>query len=168
MAHKNKPVLLFLGEYEEKSMKNWLKNGCWSRDGSVLVMMCLCMWHVSGVYACVVAAEFSSDSARTAWATYTQVQRLCRSDRSGHVWPHNRQTLDTTYTARQGSSCFLCHWICLMYLGRSNNKHKICTKLAEFTEASSTADTAGMSRHRLAPYTVHYLQTLLILAVSGS
>jgi len=33
----------------------------------------------------------------------------------------------------------------------------------EFTEASSTADTAGMSRHRLAPYTVHYLKTLLIL-----
>jgi len=24
--------------------------------------------------------------------------------------------------------------------------------LTEFTEASSTADTAGMSRHRLAPY----------------
>jgi len=38
----------------------------------------------------------------------------------------------------------------------------------EFTEASSTADTAGMNRHRLAPYTVHYLKTLQILVVSGS
>ena len=42
------------------------------------------------------------------------------------------------------------------------------TEFTEFTEASSIADTAGMSRHRLAPYTVHYLKTLLILAVSGS
>ena len=43
-----------------------------------------------------------------------------------------------------------------------------CPEFTEFTEASSTADTAGMSRHRLAPYTVHYLKTLLILAISGS
>jgi len=46
--------------------------------------------------------------------------------------------------------------------GRNNIRNY---KFTEFTEASSTADTAGMSRHRLALYTVHYLKTLLILAI---
>jgi len=51
---------------------------------------------------------------------------------------------------------------------RRKSAQKTAIKFTEFTEASSTADTAGMSRHRLAPYTVHYLKTLLILVISGS
>jgi len=51
---------------------------------------------------------------------------------------------------------------------RNSRLDQLTQIFTEFTEASSTADTAGMSRHRLAPYTVHYLKTLLILAVSGS
>ena len=57
---------------------------------------------------------------------------------------------------------------CHYDLKKYNFTNRVIPIFTEFTEASSTADTAGMSRHRLAPYTVHYLKTLLILAISGS
>ena len=65
--------------------------------------MCLYFMHIYDA-VCMCIAEFSSDGARAACATHSQVQRLHRSHRGRHVRPQDRQTLDETHTSRQGSN----------------------------------------------------------------
>ena len=84
----------------------------------------------------------------------------------GLTWEHLKKNLRWTYAKLSINvvSAVLDPQITRYNIRTSADPHFF----TEFTEASSTADTAGMSRHRLAPYTVHYLKTLLILAISGS
>ena len=111
---------------------------------------------------------------------------LCSREWIERAWTRSEITMRRSSVWRKtGWSCVIHGWVWLVTKDSSCRTIDVVSiklitaffpldivvsqsEFTEFTEASSTADTAGMSRHRLAPYTVHYLKTLLILVVSGS